>query len=252
MSLINQYAANAYLGSERHKGALRIPELMAVYLIGSFLNGVHFVIFYMAPILLGSVGWNVGISYIALYLLVGIMTAGVGVLIAWGSFDRSALVKESGSNHPEIREGEQNHFTAILQTAWQQFRRMGLVFLPVTFVFALGMHHAKINQWVTAMDGFLSGMGLSGSVIIVVLAGVPSSISGLAAAGSLFQSNLLGPGEVVISLLIAYGMHMIYEFFTSSLPLNIAYFGPIWGVHVSILHLFTRLVSIALVLAFVL
>ena len=129
---------------------------------------------------------------------------------------------------------------------------MGLIFVPVTFVFALGMHHAQINQWVTTTDRLLYSMGLSGPVIIVVVAGLPSSISGMAAAGSFYQSSVLGPTEVVSSLLIAYGLYMIYEFFTNCLPSTIAFFGSQNGMCISTLHLLTRLGSIALVLAFIL
>jgi len=252
MCFINQFAANAYLGGELQKGSLRKPELLATFLIGSFLTGLHFAIFYIAPILIGSVGWKVGTSYTALYLLIGVMTAWVGILIGWGTANRSYPKTETGSMHPSTEETEQRSFALVWREAWRQFRRMGLIFVPVTFVFALGMHHPQINQWVVATDRLLYSMGLSGPVIIVVAAGLPSSISGMAAAGSLYQSRLLGPTEVISALLIAYGLHMIYEFFTSCLPSTIAFFGPKNGMHVSVLHLFTRLGSIALVLAFIL
>ena len=252
MCFINQFAANAYLGGELQKGLLRKPELLATFLIGSFLTGLHFAIFYMAPILIGSVGWKVGTSYTVLYLLIGVMTAWVGVLIGWGTANRSNPKTETGSTHPSTEETGQRSFALVWREAWRQFRRMGLIFVPVTFVFIVGMRHEQINALVASADRFLGIVGLSGPAIIVVLAGLPSSISGMAAAGSLYQSRLLGSTEVVASLLIAYGLHMIYEFFTSCLPSTIAFFGPKNGMHVSVLHLFTRLGSIALVLAFIL
>jgi hypothetical protein len=252
MCFINQFAANAYLGGELQKESLRKRELLASFLIGSFLTGLHFAIFYIAPILIGSVGWKVGISYVALYLLIGVMTAGVGIFIGWGTANRSTPKTETGSTHSSAEGTNQRSFVLVLREAWRQFRRMGLIFVPVTFVFALGMHHAQISQWVAATDRLLGIVGLSGPAIIVVLAGLPSSISGMAAAGSLYQSHLIRPTEVVSSLLIAYGLHSIYEFFASYLPSTIAFFGPKNGMHVSLSHLFIRLGSISLVLAFIL
>ncbi len=249
MCFLNHYAANAYLGSEFQKGMVRPRELLAAFLMGGFPNGFHFALFYIAPILIGSVGWEVGASYTALYLTIGLLTAGVGILIGLRG-EKKVLSHEEAAcgNSPSTKAGKRG-FSSILSESGKQFGRMALIFVPVTLLFALGMHHEKISQLLTSTDRLAGVIGFSGPVMIVVAAGLPSSISALAAAAALFQSRLLGPTEVVYALLIAYAMHNIYEFFANYIPSTMAFFGPRVGLRVAVLHLLTRLSAILLVLA---
>lgn len=251
MCFINQYAANAYLGGEFQSGSLRSKELLAAFLIGGFPNGLHFALFYIAPILIGSVGWAVGAAYTALYLVIGLATASVGILIGWQASKKSARLADVRLQAENRVVREQRTFAVLLHLTWGQFRRMALIFVPVTLIFALGMHHAKTVQWLASADRLFSSIGLSGPVVIVVVAGLPSSISGLAAAGALYQNGLLGPVEVVYSLLIAYGLHVLYEFGTNYIPSTVAFFGPKQGLRVSVFHLIIRLSAISVALIFI-
>ena len=251
MCFLNHHAANAYLGSEFQKGMVRQRELLAAFLMGGFPNGFHFALFYIAPILIGSVGWAVGASYTVLYLTIGLLTAGVGILIGLSGEKRVASHEEAACSHSPSSGVGQRGFPRILSESGKQFGRMVLIFVPVTLLFALGMHHEKISQLLASTDRLAGVIGFSGSVMIVVAAGLPSSISGLAAAGALFQSRLLGPTEVVYALMISYALHIIYEFFANYLPSTMAFFGPRDGLRVAVLYLLTRLSAILLILSII-
>ncbi len=252
MCFLNHYAANAYLGSEFQKGRVRKRELLAAFLMGGFPNGFHFALFYIAPILIGGVGWALGASYTALYLTIGLLTAGVGILIGLKGEKRVVSQEEAACGNASSIAADQKDFPTILFESGKQFGQMALIFVPVTLLFALGMHHEKIRQLLASSDWLAGVIGFSGPVMMVVAAGLPSSISGLAAAAALFQSRLLGPTEVVYALLIAYALHIIYEFFANYLPSTMAFFGPRAGLRVAVLHLFTRLSAILLVLSTIL
>jgi hypothetical protein len=82
----------------------------------------------------------------------------------------------------------------------------------------------------------------------VIIAGLPSKISGIAAIGPIFQNELLTSKEVIVTLLLAAVFHAGYEFFTSVLPANLAIFGSSRGWTLSAITILIRLSAIGLML----
>jgi hypothetical protein len=86
------------------------------------------------------------------------------------------------------------------------------------------------------------------AAVLVIIAGLPSKISGIAAIGPIFQNGLLTSKEVIVTLLLAAVFHAGYEFFASFLPANLAIFGSSRGWKLSVITILIRLSAIGLML----
>lgn len=250
MCFLNHYSANAFLSTQFRKGILVERQLLAAYLIGWFPSGVHFLIFYIVPALTASVGWSIGMKYTVLYLFASMLVAMSGIFIGFLGARKEKEQIKIVSQPLDQEFSPKKDFKNVLSLSLLQFGRIALIFVPITLSFTIALHLEKTRNLLMSFDTLLRSVGLSAPSIIVIITGLPSSISAIAAAGPLFQSNLLGPKEVIISLLIAYLFHSIYEFFSSYLPSNIAFFGAIKGFRISFFYLLIRILSICLVLGF--
>ncbi len=250
MCFFNLHAANAYLGSEFQKSRIGPSPLLGAYLLGSFPNSLYFGLFYIAPILIGAVGWRLGTAYTALHMLIGLLTGLTGFVLG-----RSLGSSGAGPEHPgaqaDVDTQAKRGFRAVVSQAWQQFLRMAKVFVPVTLFFIVLTNLPAVQHLIETSDELFAAIGLSGPVVLVLAAGLPSTLSGLAAAGSLFQAGQLSGPEVISALLMGYFLHIIYEFFANHLPLSMTFFGPKNGIRLSTVHLITRLVFITLIIAWI-
>lgn len=250
MCFLNHHSANAFLSTQFRKGRLRERELLAAYLIGWLPSGLHFAIFYIAPILIAAVGWRPGGLYMLFYLLISFMIAISGLLIGFSVTRKKSNLEKNVFAAPAPFFSKKRELKRDLQASIRQFGRIALIFAPITLLFAIALNLEQTTALIGSFDTLLRRVGLSAPSVLVIIAGFPSSISAIAAAGSLFRQNLLDPNELIVSLLVAYALHTIYEFMTSNLPSNIAFFGATRGVRVTLFYLLIRLLSICLVLGF--
>ena len=253
LCFLNQYAANAFLSSFFREGKLQEGQLLAVFMMGGFPTALYYAIFYITPIIITSAGWFFGTGYIILYLLINFITALIGVLIGILKAKEKGFLMATDSrtvkHFPDAILTKD--FKAIVITSLRQFCRVAIIFVPITFGFAVALGSEQFQAVLKSLDPFIQKVGLSAAGVIVIATGVTSSLVALATASSFLKGQLLGPAEMIIALLIAYGFHTIYQLFMNSLPSNIAFFGPKNGFRISLLNNLVRLISIAIILGII-
>lgn len=248
MCFLDRYAANAFLSTQFRKGILLERQLLAAYLIGWFPSGLHFMIFYIVPALTAAIGWMICMKYTLLYLFMSVLVASSGIFIGFFGAAKEKKQEKTVSTSLDQDFFHKKDFKKVLAISLHQFSRIALVFVPITFAFTIALHLEKTHAMLMSLNSLLEGFGFSAPSIIIIITGLPSSISAIAAAGPLFHNHLLGPKEVIISLLLAYIFHSCYEFFSSYLPSNMAFFGATKGFRISFFYLLIRALSICLVL----
>lgn len=197
-------------------------------------------------------GWRLGSAYTALHMLIGLLTGLTGFVLGRSLGSSGAGPEQPGAQADVLDTQAKQGFRAVVSQTWQQFLRMAKVFVPVTLFFIILTNLPAVQHLIETSDEFFAAIGLSGPVVLVLAAGLPSTLSGLAAAGSLFQAGQLSGPELVSALLMGYFLHIIYEFFANHLPLSMTFFGPKNGIRLSSVHLITRLVFITMIVAWIL
>jgi len=250
MCFLNRYAANTMLaGLIKHD---RFPPqyLLAVFLAGWFPTTLYFYIFFIAPALTAAVGVMVTGLYSLFYL-------GFNLLIALAGIALGVLLRQPRDFGDPTKEGsltidapldDKPKGLLLVKLSLVQFTRIAAVFVPVTLLFALLINIRQASAILERLNPFLASWGLPSAAVLVIIAGLPSKISGIAAIGPIFQNGLLTSKEVIVTLLVAAVFHAGYEFFSSFLPANLAIFGSSRGWTLSTVTIFIRLSAIGLML----
>jgi hypothetical protein len=250
MCFLNRYAANTMLaGLIKHD---RFPPryLLAVFLAGWFPTILYFYIFFIAPALTAAVGVMVAGLYSLFYLGFNLLIALAGITLGiWlrRPADLGNPIKEAPLTN-DASPDDKPKGLPLVKLSLIQFARIAAVFVPVTLLFAVLINIKQASAALERLDPFLSSWGLPSAAILVIIAGLPSKISGIAAIGPIFQNGLLTSKEVTVTLLLAAVFHAGYEFFTSFLPANLAIFGSSRGWTLSAITILIRLSAIGLML----
>jgi hypothetical protein len=246
MCFLNRYAANTMLaGLIKHD---RFPPryLLAVFLAGWFPTILYFYIFFIAPALTAAVGVMVAGLYSLFYLGFNLLIALAGITLGiWlrRPADLGNPIKEAPLTN-DASPDDKPKGLPLVKLSLIQFARIAAVFVPVTLLFAVLINIKQASAALERLDPFLSSWGLPSAAILVIIAGLPSKISGIAAIGPIFQTSK----EVTVTLLLAAVFHAGYEFFTSFLPANLAIFGSSRGWTLSAITILIRLSAIVLML----
>jgi hypothetical protein len=244
MCFLNRYAANTMIAGLLERGEFPLRYLTAVFLAGWFPYILFFYVFYMIPALVGAVGVNTTGVFSAFYLGINLMIALVGMVLAARCSGQEADY-DSARRFPSAKalDNLKPRPILLLKQSAAQFARIALIFVPTTLFFALLLNMRQATLWLEKLNPVFAHLGLPSASVLVILAGLPSTVSGIAAVGTVFQSNLLSGREVVITLLIASCFHAVYEFFASFLPANLAIFGSGRGWRLSLATIAVRLAA---------
>jgi hypothetical protein len=250
MCFLNRYAANTMLAELIKHEKFPPRYLLAVFLAGWFPTILYFYIFFIAPALTAAVGMMVAGLYSLFYLGFNLLIALAG--IAWGTLLRQTTDLGNPVKIPpltiEASPNDKPKGLSLVKLSLAQFARIAAVFVPVTLVFAVLINVRQASAVLERLNPFLSSWGLPPAALLVIIAGLPSKISSIAAIGPIFQNGLLTSKEVIVTLLLAAVFHAGYEFFTSFLPANLAIFGSSRGWKLSAATILIRLSAIGVML----
>ncbi len=250
MCFLNRYAANTMLAGLIKQDRFPVSHLLAVFLVGWFPTILYFYIFFIAPALTAAVGVVIAglysIFYLGFNLMIALTGVGLGILLQ----PPAEAARPSPGTPSTIACSAQRltRISTLVKPVVAQFARIAAVFVPVTLFFAVLINIRQVSVVLERLNPFLSSWGLPSAAVLVIVAGLPSKISGIAAIGPIFQNGLLTSKEVIVTLLLAAVLHAGYEFFTSFLPANMAIFGSSRGWTLSVTTILIRFVAIALML----
>lgn len=243
---LNRYAANTMLAGLIEQNRFPPKYLLAVFLAGWFPTILYFYIFFVAPALAAAVGVVVAglysIFYLGFNLLIALAGIALGILLRQTADPpRPFFINQASAENKKT-------WRFLIRVSLVQFARIAAVFVPVTLLFAVLINIRQVTVILERLNPFLSSVGLPSAAVLVVVAGLPSKISSIAAIGPIYQSGLLTSKEVIVTLLSAAVFHAGYEFFASFLPANLAVFGPSRGWTLSVITIFVRLLAIGLMI----
>ncbi|TWH49164.1 hypothetical protein [Sporomusa sp. KB1] len=230
LCLLNRYAANAMLAEIGRNAIVNRSGIIAVYLMGSLPTGIYFTIFYFSPALIAGLGWKLGMAFIAINIGMSALVTVIGIL-----WNRINFRQDDGSkpDHRQAFSGttaDKTDLVVAAKTAFWQFWDIVVVFMPVTFAFALFMHTDIINEILAGVAPGLHGVHLTAAGALVILAGIPTLIAAIGVAGTLLQSGALVAEEIIFTLLVASFFHNVYDAVSRVLPTNVSIFGVKLGV----------------------
>jgi hypothetical protein len=233
LCLLNRYAANAMLAEFGKSGAVTKSTLMAVYLMGSLPTGIYFTIFYFSPPLIAGVGWELGTLFIAINIGMSTFVTIIGFI--WNRLRTSSdkVIQTKDLQESCCTQADKTDLIAAARKAFKQFWDIAIVFMPITFAFAVLMHTDFIKDVIAGLDPFLRWFNLTAAGVLVIIAGIPTLIAAIGVAGTLLQSGALAPQDVIFVLLLASFFHNIYDGLSRVLPTNLSIFGAKTGVAVT-------------------
>ncbi len=233
LCLLNRYAANAMLADFGRSGAISKMTLMAVYLMGSLPTGIYFTIFYFTPPLVAGLGWDLGLSFIAINIGMSTLVTVIGFVWNRVMYKASPAHPAPGLPADNQPQADQTDLVAAGKKAWQQFWDIAVVFMPVTLAFTFIIHTEFTREAIAGLDSFLRWFNLTAAGVLVIIAGIPTLIAAIGVAGTLLQSGALAPQEVIFVLLLASFFHNIYDGLSRVLPANLSVFGARRGMTVT-------------------
>ncbi|MDF2570867.1 MAG: nucleoside recognition domain protein, partial [Sporomusa sp.] len=144
-------------------------------------------------------------------------------------------------------QADKTDLIAAVRKAFNQFWDIAVVFMPITFAFAVLMHTDFIKDVIAGLDPFLHWFNITAAGVLVIIAGIPTLIAAIGVAGTLLQSGALAPQDVIFVLLLASFFHNIYDGLSRVLPTNLSIFGAKTGVIVTAVGtgLYLTIVAIA-------
>lgn len=252
LCLLNRYAANAMLAEFGRNAVVSRTGVIAVYLMGSLPTGIYFTIFNFSPALIAGLGWKLGMVFIAINI--GISTLVTILGIVWNRI----IFRQAIAGHPEHLQAfsdmaaEKTDLLAAARKAFGQFWDIAVVFMPVTFGFALFMHTGIFNDIMAVVAPVLHKVNLTAAGVLVILAGIPTMFAAIGVAGTLLQSGALAAEEIIFTLLVASFFHNVYDAVSRVLPTNFSIFGARLGVIVSVVGTAVYLAIVVLVAGFAL
>ncbi|WP_371363324.1 hypothetical protein SRRS_42460 [Sporomusa rhizae] len=234
LCLLNRYAANAMLADSGKNGTIGKSTLMAVYLMGSLPTGIYFTIFYFSPVLITSLGWDLGTAFIVINI--GLSTLVTIIGFVWNRLLTQQYEATQPQKVPEncCTEADKTDLVMAGKIAFKQFWDIAVVFMPVTLAFTILIHTDFIKEAIAGLDPFLRWFNLTATGVLVIIAGIPTLIAAIGVAGTLLQSGALAPPDVIFVLLLASFFHNIYDGLSRVLPTNLSIFGAKTGINVTV------------------
>lgn len=230
LCLLNRYAANAMLAEFGRNAVLNRKGVIAVYLMGSLPTGIYFTVFNFSPALIAGLGWKLGMAFVAINIGISTLVTIIGVI--WNRI----VFQQADSGHTEYlqafssMEDDKISLKMAARKAFWQFWDIAIIFVPVTFGFALFMHTEIISGILTGVAPVLHKVNLTTAGVLVILAGIPTMFAAIGVAGTLLQSGALAAEEIIFTLLVASFFHNVYDAVSRVLPANISIFGIKMGV----------------------
>lgn len=241
LCLVNRIAAYTMLAELKNTGLIRARDVMVSFLISALPTSLYFITFFIGPVVISSLGWFTGITYLTIYLSINILVSGVGLLTGKLILPLPEQNKEEDEQSREaFREPWREKSIVAARRTLPTFCRLALVFMPVTLLVSIFLHTPLMGHIMQKVDPVLYYLGLPGVTIIVITTGVMSMIAGIGTLGPILQAGLVTPYEAIITLLVTSALHYLYEFWSGGLPTNISIFGPKLGSKVSLAVLLVR------------
>ncbi|SFR01315.1 nucleoside recognition domain-containing protein [Desulfoscipio geothermicus] len=241
LCMVNRIAAYTMLAELKNTGLIRAWDVVVAFLVSALPTSLYFIAFFIGPVVISSLGWHTGVTYLSIYLGINIIVSGVGMLMGKFLLPLPEQGKEeAGPSRETVREPWREKFIMAVRRTLPAFRRLALVFIPVTLVVSILLHTPLMDQIMHKVDPALNYLGLPGVTIIVITTGVMSMVAGIGTLGPILQAGLVTPCEAITTLLITSVLHYLYEFWSGGLPTNISIFGPRLGSKVSLAALLVR------------
>ncbi|MCM0757462.1 hypothetical protein M7775_02625 [Sporomusa sphaeroides DSM 2875] len=234
LCLLNRFAANAMLADFGKSGAITNNTLMAVYVMGSLPTSIYFSVFYFSPVLVTSLGWELGLSFF--FINIGISSLATISGFVW---NRLLAKQDETGQRQEQQENcaaaaDETDLIAAGRKAFQQFWDIAVVFMPITLAFGFLMHTDLIKDLISGLDPFLRWFKLTAAGVLVIIAGIPTMIAAIGVAGTLLHSGALASQDVIFVLLVASFFHNVYYALSQVLPANLSIFGAKNGTTVTL------------------
>lgn len=241
LCLVNRIAAYTMLAELKNTGLIKARDVVVSFLVSALPTSLYFIVFFIGPVVISSLGWFTGVAYLFIYLGTNIIVSCVGLLM--GKF--LLPLPEQGQEKDEpswivIREPWREKLIVAARRTLPAFCRLATVFMPVTLLVSILIHTSLMDQIMRQIDPALNYLGLPGLTIIVITTGMMSMIADIGTLGPILQAGLVTPCEAITTLLITSVLHYLYEFWSGGLPTNISIFGPKLGSKVSLAALLVR------------
>lgn len=241
LCLVNRIAAYTMLAELKNTELIKARDVVVSFLVSALPTSLYFIAFFIGPMIISSLGWFTGAAYLFVYLGINIMVTVAGLLMGRFILPMPDQGKEEGkqSREPVKKSWREKLIVAVRRTL-PAFRRVALVFMPVTLLVSILLHSQLVDQMIQQVTPALSYLGLPGVTVIVITTGMVSTIAGIGTLGPILQAGLVTPCEAITTLLVTSALHYLYEFWSGGLPTNISIFGPGLGGKVSLTALLVR------------
>jgi len=141
---------------------------------------LYFITFFIGPVVISSLGWSTGVTYLSIYLGINLLVSGVGLLMGKLLLPLPEQGKEEDEQSREaVREPWREKLIVAARRTLPAFRRLALVFMPVTLLVSILLHTPLMDQMMRQVNPALNYLGLPGVTIIVITTGVMSMIAGI-------------------------------------------------------------------------
>ncbi|MGB4505125.1 MAG: hypothetical protein WBI44_09600 [Syntrophaceticus sp.] len=237
LCLVNNVAAYSMLAELKNNDLVNMREVVISFLVSNIPKGLFYTVFYIAPVVLGSLGIRLGLIYLFIYFGVFAVVGLVGLLLGM-LFLPPQNEQDSFEQLPQPSPAPLwNKAIDAAKSSLPTFGRLIAVFVPVTFLVITLMHTEVVQQYLALVDPALRKFGLPAPVLIVITTGMFSTIAAIGTLGPFLQVGIVTPVQGIAALLFASALHYFLSFWCDDIPLNVSFFGPRLGSKVSVANL---------------
>lgn len=237
LCLVNNVAAYSMLAELKNNDLVNMREVVISFLVSNIPKGLFYTVFYIAPVVLGSLGIRLGLIYLFIYFGVFAVVGLVGLLLGM-LFLPLQNEQDSFEQLPQPSPAPLwNKAIDAAKSSLPTFGRLIAVFVPVTFLVITLMQTEVVQQYLALVDPALRKFGLPAPVLIVITTGMFSTIAAIGTLGPFLQVGIVTPVQGIAALLFASALHYFLSFWCDDIPLNVSFFGPRLGSKVSVANL---------------
>lgn len=237
LCLVNNVAAYSMLAELKNNDLVNMREVVISFLVSNIPKGLFYTVFYIAPVVLGSLGIRLGLIYLFIYFGVFAVVGLVGLLLGM-LFLPPQNEQDSFEQLPQPSPAPLwNKAIDAAKSSLPTFGRLIAVFVPVTFLVITLMQTEVVQQYLALVDPALRKFGLPAPVLIVITTGMFSTIAAIGTLGPFLQVGIVTPVQGIAALLFASALHYFLSFWCDDIPLNVSFFGPRLGSKVSVANL---------------
>ncbi|MEN6413833.1 MAG: hypothetical protein ABFC84_13890 [Veillonellales bacterium] len=232
LAIGDRTAGMAVVAQSRIRAGLTVQEVIAANMVAKAPSVLQYFIFSFIPIMLSMYPWNIAVHFLTIYFMAFLTTSLVGILYARLV---STIQREDDVNPEQEKVVKIDWVRAVkdaLIKTGQPLVVMSAWMAGMSFVVMLFIKTGYLNQLAEQIP-LLARLGLDGTILSLVGAGMVSMIGGVAAVGAAFYDGVV-PADIVVPLLLSISlMHNVYDFFIGSLPRHFAIFGRQLGLKVA-------------------